>query len=123
MTWQDDCAAAGGAAVVFPYAVPLNEIFPELPNLASTVTVPGFPACRVTNSDGSLSYNMPNLSLADRYSIVQDTLGDEAMASLVGPLDAISNAASAITSPIMWAIGLSAAAFFLYLFLTVRKKT
>lgn len=122
MSWQDDCATAGGAAVVFPYPVPLNVIFPELPTVSSVVTVPGFPACRTRNDDGTLNYAMPTLTVAERYSIVQETLGDEAMAELVGPLQAVSDAAAAVASPIKAGLVLGVAAVAVLLYLSARRS-
>lgn len=122
MSWQDDCAAAGGSPVVFPYPVPLSVIFPELPSVSGLVTVPGFPACRTRADDGTLSYAMPNLSVAERYSIVQETLGDEAMAEFVGPLQAVSDAAAAVASPLKAGLVLGVAAVAVLIYLSARRR-
>lgn len=122
MTWQQDCETAGGVATVFPYDVPLTQIFPGVPSLSALITVPGFPACRRMNPDGSLEYSMPNLSLSDRYSIVQETLGDEAMASLVGPLQGLEDAANAVAKPFTMGLVLAGAALALLAFNEFRKR-
>lgn len=124
MSWQDDCAASGGFATVFPYAVPLSQIFPGVPGLPPVPTVPGFPACRSMDSQGNLSYVIPpTLSTANKLSIVSDTLGDEAMAQLAGPMQAISDAAAAVTAPIATGVMLAVAAVLVVLFFSVRKRT
>lgn len=102
MTWQSDCQAQGGFATVFPYDVPLTDIFPGAVTIpgASLITVPGFPACRTQNGDGTYAYTIPNsLGFSDRYAIVEETLGDEAMASFAQPLQALADAGNALAQP------------------------